>query len=196
MQDKLQQTIKEEIEKLPKEGQEAINVLDWVKTTEEIGKKYLLDESEVNNLQVETLLVLVGLADPEFYVTNIENQVGTIKDDATKIANEVLEKIFTPINNIFIENIKKNGKDKNPNAEQTLNFILSGGDYSAFVPKSENQVSETPVINKILTPSVTPPTLADIKANMHPSSRAMTDINPVVKLSQSSTTGVKSKFVI
>ena len=55
------------------------------------------------------------------------------------------------------ENIKKNLKNKNPSPEQTLNFILSGGDYSVFVEKRRNQVPET-----FATP-VNPPTLQDIK---------------------------------
>ncbi len=133
MTDKLQQTIKEEVEKLPQEAREAIDSLDWAKIAEEIGVKYLFNEEEITNLQTETLLVLVGLVDPEFYAINIENHVETTKDTANKIAGEVLEKIFTPLNDILIENIKKGLQNKNPNTEQTLNFILSGGNYSAFM---------------------------------------------------------------
>jgi len=133
MTEKLKNIIKEEMAKLPKENQEAINTFDWVNIAEEIGKKYLLDESEINDLQVETLLILIGLEDPDLYANNIENNVGTSKDEANKIAEEVIQKIFVPINGILIEDIKKSGKSKNPNTEQTLNFILSGGDYSSFL---------------------------------------------------------------
>jgi len=157
MTEKLKQTIQEEIIKLPKEAQEAINSLDWTKIAEEIGKKHLLDESETNNFQVETLLVLVSLTNPEFYATNIENNVGTTKEEAENMANEVFEKIFAPIGDIIEENIKKNFKDKNPNWEQSLNFILSGGDYSAFM-EGRSQSSETAES----TP-VNPPTLQDVK---------------------------------
>jgi len=133
MTEKLKQTIKEEIAKLPKENQEAINSLDWGSMSEEIGKKYLLSESEINDLQVETLLVLTGLEYLELYADNIEENTGISKDEADKIAEEIFKKIFTPINDILIENIKGSGKVKNANAEQALNFILSGGDYSSFV---------------------------------------------------------------
>ena len=75
MTEKLQKIIKEEIAKLPKENQEVINAFDWVKITEEIGKKYLLGESEIGDLQVETILVLVGLEEPDSYTRNIENEV-------------------------------------------------------------------------------------------------------------------------
>ena len=133
MTNKLKQIAIEEIKKLPKEAQDMINSLDWGKITEEIGKKYLLSESEINDFQVETLLVLVGIENGDFYAQNIENEVGTSKAEAEKIANETLEKIFIPISNLLEENIKKNLPNKNPNHEQNVNFILSGGDYSSFV---------------------------------------------------------------
>lgn len=142
--EKLQKTIKDEVEKLPKEMQEAISALDWAKIAEEIGKKYLLSEGEINDLQVETLLVLVGLEDGNFYAQNIEDNVGTSKDEAEKMAEEALQKIFTPINNILIENVKRSGKSKKASWNQTLDFILSGGDYAAFIePKSEENSTET-----------------------------------------------------
>ena len=140
MTDKLKQIIKEELSKLPKEAQEAINSLDWSSIIEEIGKKYLLNESEINHLQAETLTVLIGLTSMDLYATHIENEIGTTKDDAEKIAAEATEKIFKPTSDVYIENIKKSGKDKNPNPEQTIDFILSGGDYSAFVEERETQV--------------------------------------------------------
>ncbi|MEK7471194.1 MAG: hypothetical protein AAB623_00915 [Patescibacteria group bacterium] len=133
MTDKLKQTIKDEVEKLPKENQEVINNFGWEKITEEVGKKFLLSDNEINDFQVETLIILVGLEDIDFYASNIENNVGTSKDEAKKITDEVIQKIFTPINDILVENIKKSDKLKNTNVEQNLNFILSGGDYTAFL---------------------------------------------------------------
>jgi len=128
---------------LPKEAQDAINASNWEKISEEIGKKYLLDEDEIETFQLETASFLLGLVDEDLYLINIENEVGTSKDEANKIAEEVIQKIFTPVNDVLTENIKKGGKSKNPNAEQTLNFILSGGDYSAFlVPTRENSPLE------------------------------------------------------
>src|SRR3990167_3531002 len=98
MTEKLKEIIKEEVMKLPKEMQEAMNALDWASITEEIGKKYLLNEDEINDLQAETLTVLIGLTDPDLYAIDIENEIGTTKEDAKKIVDEVSEKVFTPIN--------------------------------------------------------------------------------------------------
>lgn len=154
MNEKSKNLIKEEMLNLPKEIQEAINTSGWEKISEEIGKKYLLDENEIETFQLETASFLLGLVDKDSYPINIEDEVGTSKEEARKISDEAFQKIFTPITNMLEENIKKNLKNKNPSPEQTLDFILSGGDYSAFVGGGD-----------IATP-VSPPTLADIKAKL------------------------------
>ncbi len=138
MTDKLKQIVKEEMVKLPKETQEAISSLDWGSVAEEIGKKYLLSESEVNDFQVETLLVLVGIETGDSYARNIEDEVGTSKEEAEKMAEEASQRIFTPIYNNLEENIKKSLQNKNLKPEQNLDFILSGGDYGAFVDNPDD----------------------------------------------------------
>ncbi|HEY4503453.1 MAG TPA: hypothetical protein VJC14_03425 [Candidatus Paceibacterota bacterium] len=101
MTDKLNQIIKDELEKLPKESQEAINSLNWLSITEGIGMNFSLTEDEINDLQTETLLALVGLEDPNRYPSNIEDVVGLTREEAEKIATEVTEKIFTLIANAY-----------------------------------------------------------------------------------------------
>ena len=133
MTETLKQIAQEEIVKLPKEAQDAINAFDWGGISEEIGKKFSLLEDEINNFQVETLLVLLGVVDIDFYEINIEENVETSKKEAENLAKEAIQKIFVPLNDILMENIRKSGKSRNPNAEQTLNFILSSGDYSSFL---------------------------------------------------------------
>ncbi|MBI2631280.1 hypothetical protein HYW73_03670, partial [Candidatus Nomurabacteria bacterium] len=137
MTEKSKKIIREEMLNLPKEAQEAINASNWEKISEEIGRKYLLDEDETVTFQLETASLLLGLVDEDSYPINIENEVGTSKDEAEKISKEVFEKIFTPIADKIIEKIKRSDKIKNPAFNQTLDFILSGGDYFSFMEKRE-----------------------------------------------------------
>ena len=139
MTDKLTQIVEEEVKKLPAETQAAINALDWVKISEEIGNKYLISESEINDFQAETLVVLLGLQDFETYQRHIEDNVGTSKAEAEKIAAEALEKIFVPIANKIEENIKSALPAKNTTWDQNINFIHGGGDYSAFLDPVRDQ---------------------------------------------------------
>jgi hypothetical protein len=149
MTDKLKEVIKREVGKLPKENQDVINSFGWENISEEIGKRYLLTESELNDFQVQILLVLVGLVEVDYFQENIEVEVGTSKNEAEKMAAEVFQKIFTPISDTIVENLKKDGKFTNTNTEQNLNFILSGGDYSAFLEQrngEENTETEEAVV--------------------------------------------------
>jgi hypothetical protein len=138
MTNKIKEKIKEFITVLPKQNQEVVNLSNWEKISEEIGKKHLLDQDEIDNFQLETGLVLVGIVNPVLFALNIENEVGTSKDEANKIANEVLEKIFNPI----VDKLKEKGRvamqEKPIHWQQNLDFILSGGDYTAFIRRVES----------------------------------------------------------
>jgi hypothetical protein len=105
---------------------------------EEISKKYLLNEDETETLQLETASFLLGLVNEESYTINIEDSVGISKNEAEKITEEINQKIFTPIYTVISENIKNKFKDKNPNWKQSVNFILSGGDYSVFLEEDSD----------------------------------------------------------
>ena len=190
MTEQLKQIAKEEIIKLPKEMQETINAFDWVKITEEIGKKYLLTESEINDLQVETLLVLVGLENADYYAQNVENEIGTSKNEAIKIAEEANQKIFTPIANTIEENIKKNLKNKNPNWSQNVDFVMSGGDYSAFM---EERGNATPAPIDTQNPSKQPFSRVGINT---PARSASSTAGAGGPTNTKRMTDIKSKFTI
>ncbi|HEY4502832.1 MAG TPA: hypothetical protein VJC14_00120 [Candidatus Paceibacterota bacterium] len=179
MTDKLKQLFKDGVINQPKEVREAINAFDWGSVCEQIGKKYLFDDAEVNNFQVETALVLLGLVDPALYIKNIENEVGTTAEEAEKIEKEAVEKIFIPISDKVNATIKE--KTKDPKWDQSVDFILSGGDYSVFMDKKpplappsqvgEEAVKKVNVINPTslkdpvvkLNPTSIPPKVADIR---------------------------------
>ncbi len=133
MKEKTQQTIKEQIKFLPLKMQEVVNLSNWENITEEIGKKYLLEDSELNNLKIEVALVLVALEDQDSFVWNVESKVGTTKEEAQIISNELDQKLFKPMVEKLNKNIKSDLKNKKITLQQNLDFILSGGDYSVFL---------------------------------------------------------------
>lgn len=135
MTKELEQITEDELVKLSKEMQEAINSLDWGKLTEETGKKYSLSENQVNKLQTEVLLVLIGMEHLDFLKINILNNLKIDVDDAEKINNELNVKIFAPMASTLESLVKKKVKTWNPKWEQSVNFIVSGGDYSVFLDK-------------------------------------------------------------
>lgn len=135
MNEKSKKIIQEEILNLPKEVQNVINTLGWEKISEEIGKKYKLSEDEIITLQLETASLVLGFIDEDSFAVNIEDEVGTSKGEAEKIAGEITEKILIPISDKITESIKEKTKNKKTSWEQNVNFTLSGGDYSVLLDK-------------------------------------------------------------
>lgn len=150
MTEKLKQKIKEEMMSLPKESQEAINSVDWGTISEAIAKKHSFSDSEVNDFQVITGLVLVSILSGENYAKTIENEIGMSKELSEVIANEAIEKIFTPIAEKIEKAVKMKEMGRNHDWDKNLDFIISGGDYSVFVESREGKTSDDkPISNDI-----------------------------------------------
>jgi hypothetical protein len=141
MTEKLKQQLNEQLTLLPKESREAINSFDWVKISEEIGEKYFLDEDDKNLFQVDIGLVLVGLSEQEYLAQDVEDDIAVSKNHAEKMAEEVVEKILKPIYENLAKNIRKNARNMQVNWQQNLDFIISGGDYTAFIRRVEAPAS-------------------------------------------------------
>lgn len=131
MIDKLRQIIKDELVKLPKESQEVINSFEWEKISEEIGKRYLLSENEINDLQREIFLVFSGIVEEDFLSLNIENRVGTSKNEAIKITEEINQKILDPM----LEKIEAQSDEFSPSASD-LRFNSLPKEVQEAVAKS------------------------------------------------------------
>ena len=130
MTEEIKQKIQEQIAYLPKDSQQAIASFDWMEESENIAKKYNLFDEEIDDLIIEVGLLISGVSYPDEFITNIEDEVSTTKEDAEKISNEVLEKILKPIAKKREEIIKQNIKNNPQPWDKEMKFVLSGGDYS------------------------------------------------------------------
>jgi hypothetical protein len=133
MTERLKQIKIEEISKLPEEVRKIINISNWEKLSEDIGIKYALSENQIDKLQTEILLVLINAEYLNDLEINIQGQLGLEEEDAKNIKKELENQIFNPISLKINDEINKNMPFKKPNWKQTVNFIVSGGDYSAFI---------------------------------------------------------------
>ena len=138
MNENINEIIKEEIEKLPNNSKEVMTSFGWQNIIAEIAKQHLLLEDETEDLIIETLLVLIGYEDVEYYADNIESNIGTSRVEAEKLAGEITQKVFTPINNAILAKIKNSGVVQKASFSQNINFIVSGGNYSSFAEEREN----------------------------------------------------------
>lgn len=132
MEKQIKLTIKEELEKLPTERQTIINSFDWIEISKKIGGKYLFTENEIGKLQIEVLLILVEMEYLNDLKINIENSLATTKNQAEGVAKEIEEQIFKPIAQKLEASTIAQMVFSTPKWNQTINFIISGGDYSVF----------------------------------------------------------------
>lgn len=142
MTEQLKQISKDEIKKLPEEIQKAINSVDWAEASKRVGLKYLLTDEEINKLQTEVLLVLISTEYLTDLKLNIEINLGLNTDLSEKIGAELLKQVFLIISNETNKNIRENLAYKNISWDQSLKFIVSGGDYSVFLEKQLNVIDE------------------------------------------------------
>lgn len=103
--------LKERFINLPAEIQDAILAPENQELPIAIGKRYRLQPNEVELIQKEMLLVLLGLNDPLDFPTNIERTTALGKNDAYSIAQEINEKVFSPLRDAFHMVYKQDQED-------------------------------------------------------------------------------------
>jgi len=147
MTEQLQKEIAIQIQTLPKELQKVITSFEWGNISEKIVKKYFFTEDEINSIQAEIALVVLGLESIDNLAYNIENNASTTKSEAEKITNDSIREIFDPMGKKLNEIIPKSLDNKNIHWQQNVDFILSGGDYTAFIQRVEEPKNIAPTVS-------------------------------------------------
>lgn len=151
MTEELKKTIEEELKVLPKYIQDIIFNSTWETDVENIGTEHGLDQEEINELQAQTIVCLAGFEDLRYLAQNIENNVGTSPNEASKIKNSLVEKVFSPIMEKALEETKKRTGDNDFDWKKNIDFVFSDGDYSTLIEekKTNENNSNNDLINKV-----------------------------------------------
>ena len=152
MTENLKKTIEQELALLPNELRTIIGSFDWVKISEEIGKKHLLSVDDINVMQAEVGIILMGIEEQELLAQNIETNVGISKDEAEKITKELVDQIFRPLGENLKKSIKMSMKTRTIHWQQNIDFILTGGNYTAFLKTPKPETKKAVVDKGISTP--------------------------------------------
>ncbi len=102
MNDKLRQSFEEQLVYLPEINQQALKSFDWATELLSIGKNYGLHIDELEDLQVETMLVMVGLVQVKDYPNELINKLAISPAEANKIIEQVNDRIFQPIHDYIV----------------------------------------------------------------------------------------------
>ena len=174
MNENLRQSFEEQLVYLPEINQQALKSFDWATELLSIGKNYGLHIDELEDLQVETMLVLVGLVQPADYQNELINRLAISPIEATKIIEQVNDRIFTPIHDYIVNGgpkvvttptgvMESAGfeitDDDAPVVTKTDNFTRVGGVASPMqniIPEDVTPVPTQPVVSPVITTGTTP----------------------------------------
>jgi hypothetical protein len=102
MNDALREQFEEQLAYLPEINQRALKAFDWAEKLLGIGHKYGLHIDELDDLQVETMLAMVGLTPPQNYQNELITRLAISPAEAEKLVNEINKEIFLPIHDYIV----------------------------------------------------------------------------------------------
>lgn len=163
MENDTQDIIKARYQQLPSEVQEAITAADLPASLERISKKYSLRVDQSGNLQVETLLIMLGLESADDFVDNVAKNLELSKDIAsaitTDVNSDILRSIKINLMKIQAEEEKKETatteKANNRDRANVLNTIENPASLAAN-PPINILAEEYPMVTTTVTPPNTP----------------------------------------
>ena len=127
--------------------------MQWLETLKTISQKYGLNEKQIETLGTETTLVLLGIIHLVEYEEILTNELELPRDSIERILTEIETSIIKNIRPQLVLAFEENKKletEGNPENEsdwkQNLDFILSGGDNSAFMTPVQESVP--PLLDK------------------------------------------------
>ena len=161
MNEKLQQTFEEQLTYLPSINQQALQSFDWATELVGIGKQYGLHVDQLDDLQIETMLVLVGVVSADDYPNELITRLAISPSEADKIIEQVNDLIFTPIHDYIV----RGGPIMNPTTDTAImadaGLQMTNQDITPITPTNplvrvggESMVQ--PVINASVSNTVTP----------------------------------------
>ena len=121
-QQELQQKIAEFYAKLPPKAQEIFYGMGWLETLRGISTRYGLNETQIQTIGTETMLVLLGLIHIEEYESILEKEIALPKDKMEVMMQEINTLILSPIRpeltEVFNTNNTEESKDGSANLIQ------------------------------------------------------------------------------
>ena len=92
---------------LPEETRRAIDAVDWKTTILGMRVEKGYSYTQLEDLELETELLLSGLINPEEYPKELEKRLGMPRAKVEELVNEMNEKVFKKIREELVKNIER-----------------------------------------------------------------------------------------
>lgn len=111
MDNDMQNTIKTQLEELPAEVRQAIGSFDWALKVQEIGKKNGLHIDQLDPLEAEIALVIIGSTAPDDFSNQLKRNLALPEEKLAPIVTDANEMIFKPIREALVKIYEENLTD-------------------------------------------------------------------------------------
>lgn len=105
--DLLQIKIEKAKAELPEESRQAIDAVDWKKTILDMRVEKGYSFEQLEDLEIETELLLCGLLSPEDYPKELEKRMGVPKPQVNELVDAMNKKVFERIREELVKNIER-----------------------------------------------------------------------------------------
>ncbi len=143
--DEQEQILKDAFLRLPKILQETITDSDVQDKLRKLASKYELHIDKWDVLENEIMMTLLGISEPEKLAENIATEVGIGIEQAQKIADDVGQIVFSPIQTELRNNVgePQNIVEKSRKPIDISKFIGASTNPTSYTPKAKAQKQST-----------------------------------------------------
>jgi hypothetical protein len=140
--EKIAQKFEEEISKLPVIHSQAIRSINWIETVEKISKDQGLDETETEDVVIETGLALLGLRDFETFSEKIE-EIIVIEKKSTEVSEKIISQILYKVLDIVNPGTPENSQQviSNATVEKESGFLINNSKFSILPKEVQKAIS-------------------------------------------------------
>jgi hypothetical protein len=119
MDEKTQKIINDHLEKLPPYIRESLKHIPWANEILQIGKRYGIHVDQMGTLQLETMMVLVGIVHPDEYPKSLRQELNLPEETINNVVREVNERILKTIRQELIAYIEQQNNQTETIFEKT-----------------------------------------------------------------------------
>lgn len=150
MNPEIQKEIQTQLDSLPKKVREIIASIDITNEIANLRSKHHLMLDQIATLELETMLVMIGLEPADNFVKNLESSLKIDESKAVLIANDLNELIFQKIRHAMMEEIGDQKSEGDLDKDKILAEIENP---TPTFPKAEIVANSTP---KTILPEIAP----------------------------------------
>lgn len=157
MDEETKKTLAERFDALPKSVQEVITSSHYEESLVEISKKHDLSIEQMGALEIETTMVMMGLAPAKDFARNIEKQLKIETGKAYEIEKEINEKVFLRIKDLLKLMNTPPGEEPHLDEASTASTPTPKPELTAHEAEAQHIETREEILKRLEQPEIAAP---------------------------------------